>query len=828
MRIEQALYGEADGGHALLGASKNDEVAYGIVQRLDLPDAAPLGVDWSPFLRGFPYLDRYVLSRSFLDSSAARGGMVFSHALIVPLDEITRVSDLRPLLKLLAANERSRPAAKAIDLAAIETLFPDAEDLMGAAEALASPTDLPVVRVGYRGFDQLVEALWARLLPEMRRNFAFRLSFGPRDLVEDLKPALVCTPHEMAGRWTGHRVIGPSDSLQPNSLASAVLSGRGNAAPLLEFMREIAVEPTTFAELRLLDQACRLYMEEPTAEVCIRAVRLVESLSPDPGAGADLKERLVQRLQATMAKATAEQILLMRNLRLSVFPSPGRVWQTLKSWVAENIYPQDQDAQMLSAIEKATSDGAVLEWCTAILDGLAAAARAHKSNFRTGFWRWIQTCPDLVDAALCHVMAEVPVETSVAEAAPRCISPHIANEVLALARSRGWLRVHGAVLSAAFSPLDAARQQLTIDSDLSFIEGIRLCFRNAKPEEVLNCALEIGDPRTTILAGEVAARDPELLTQVDFRGRNAQAVWREAIVIDVDSWQGPADPTAAFHAILNGLLDGAETDSSLIHRLSLTPAADLHRYPRRAELWLRLDGPILNNLLAATVKGWLRHACRGHVSFEPEPALQSAILSSDEFEPALSELIPDRLGTAIRVIAALDSCEEGRFRHLTNEVLTGSTVLTVSDAEEVGRLIQDRNWKATAFSLVEQYRLGRQDLEPALRAFHNMLDLWTRFWLGIKPLSESEKWEAFETLAAELYPGGPNEEGVWERAGGKNADLSLGENGRSQWRKALSKVRLGKGVRPVAILEAMKEDFPDNEQVLRLSGDPIFRRKLKR
>lgn len=818
MRIEQALYGEADGGHALLGASKNDEVARGIVQRLDLPDAAPLGVDWSPFLRGFAYLDRYVLSRSFLDSSAARGGMVFAHALIAPLDEITRVSDLRPLLKFLATNERTRPAAKAIELADMETQFPDAEDLMDAAEALASATDLPVVRVGYGGFDQLVAALWARLLPEMRRNFAFRLSFGPRDLVEDIKPALVCTPHEMAGRWTGYRLIGPCDSLQPTSLASAVLSGRGNAAPLLEFMREIAVEPATFAQLGRLEQACRLYKEEPTAEVCIRAVRLLESLSPDPGAGTDLKERLVQRLQTAMAKATPEQILLMRNLRLSAFPSPGRVWQTLKKWVAENIYPQDQDAQILSAIEKATSDGAVLEWRTAILDGLAAAARARKSNFRNGFWRWMQTCPGVVDAALGHVMAEDSVETSVAEAAPRCISPRIANEILALARSRGWLRVHGAVLSAAFSPLDAARQQLAIDSDLSFMEGIRPCFRNAKPEEVLNCALEIGDPRTTILAGEAAARDLELLTQVDFRERNAQAVWREAIVIDVDSWRGPSDPMAAFHAVLDGLLEGAETDSSLIHRLSLTPVADLCSYPRRAELWLRVDSPILNNLLAATAEGWLWRACRGHVSFEAEPALQSAILSSDEFEPALSELIPDRLGTAIRVIAALDSCEEERFRRLTNGVLTRSTVLTVPDAEEVGRLIQDRNWKATAFTLVEQYQSGRQDLEPALRAFHNMLDLWTRFWLGIKPLSENEKWEAFETLAAELYSDGPSEEEVWERAGGKKEDLSFHGSGRSQWRKALRKVRRGIGVSPNSILEVMEEDFPGNQRIPRLAS----------
>lgn len=50
---------------------------------------------------------------------------------------------------------------------------------MNAAEAFASSARLPIVRAGHVGFDQLVMAVWGQLLPEMRRNFAFRLSFSP-------------------------------------------------------------------------------------------------------------------------------------------------------------------------------------------------------------------------------------------------------------------------------------------------------------------------------------------------------------------------------------------------------------------------------------------------------------------------------------------------------------------------------------------------------------------------------------------------------------------------------------------------------------------------
>ena len=222
MQIEQALYGECRGGHSLLASSGDDAVSTAIVQRLDLPDTAPANVEWSPFLRGFPYQDRYVLSRTFRDTGASRGGMVFSHALLAPLDELVETSDLQPLLKLLATSDEQRPDATTVRLPCTETPIPQAIDLIDAADALAAKGTLPVVRLGHVGFDDLVVALWAHLPPEIRRGFVFRLSFGPRDLVEQPMPALVCTPRAMAAGWSEYPVIRAATLHDPASLAAAM------------------------------------------------------------------------------------------------------------------------------------------------------------------------------------------------------------------------------------------------------------------------------------------------------------------------------------------------------------------------------------------------------------------------------------------------------------------------------------------------------------------------------------------------------------------------------------------------------------------------------
>ena len=207
MRIEQAIYGEHRGGHSLLAASGEDELAAGIVHRLDLPDAAPPGAEWSPFFGGFPYQGRYVLSRTFRDEGASRSGMVFSHALLARLDEIVDTADLRPLLKLFANSDQRRPNVTTVELVPAVTSLPHSDELIGAAEALVTNGKLPVVRLGHIGFDDLVVALWARLLPEVRRGFAFRLSFDPRDLVETPRPALVCTPTSLASRWSAYPMV---------------------------------------------------------------------------------------------------------------------------------------------------------------------------------------------------------------------------------------------------------------------------------------------------------------------------------------------------------------------------------------------------------------------------------------------------------------------------------------------------------------------------------------------------------------------------------------------------------------------------------------------
>ena len=166
-------------------------------------------------------------------------------------------------------------------------------------------------------------------------------------------------------------------------------------------------------------------------------------------------------VRSTVLKAMPNAVEFAVSIKsdpVSAFPSPCRVWKALETWVAENTYPQDQDGDMLLVLDDATSGtNAVEKWRTAILQGLAVATRSRESSFPKAFWRWLQIRPDIVAAVFRHVPAKAEVEERLVAATPRNLDETAAETLGTLALPRGWLRLHGAVLSASCSPSDAAR-----------------------------------------------------------------------------------------------------------------------------------------------------------------------------------------------------------------------------------------------------------------------------------------------------------------------------------------------------------------------------------
>jgi hypothetical protein len=824
LRIEQAIFGEYRGGHALRQASGDERLASELSSRLDLPDTAPSGLEWSPFMSGFAYGERYVLARTFLDTGAPRAGMVLSHALIAPLRDIIVSANLRPLFDLLLSDPRQPATLSPVDLDLDEEVTPVSPDLVGAAEALTTRGNGPVVRLGTAAFDNLVLALWSRLWPEIRATFAYRLSFGPGDLVETPPPALVCTPAALVARWRGHRVI-DSSPREPVSISAAMLSGRVEGEPIRAFGWEIGANLGSFAKLPLLEQAYRLVVSEPdTFGHSAAAVRLVEKLSPDPTKGGAGKGSLLNRLTLHIESADATAILTLRNLQLDAFEQPDVLWAEVQRWVAEHTYPSQQDSPFLSIVEAATrARAAVAPWREAVIAGLRAASKTARGGFPAAFWRWADLKPSILCPLVKRVEIDTALEGRLVQAAPRRLKRETADAVMQLAAELRLLPLHGVAASTTYTPLEAARRQIAVEGPSLNPAGLKLSLRNATPPEILTCTIEIADPRLIELAGEAVADRPTLLAGVGMTEAPPQAIWRAALSRNPAAWRGPEDPRSAFSQVLTNMLDGGPANPDLLAALAATPLGDLTTFARRFEVLRKVGGATRARLRGATAEGWIEHSRTGTIPFALDADLQAAVLTSSKLGDTLEELSTGRVVVGVQIAAALSSFQEQRMLQWVQAVAARTPAIPLADAEALGRLTLDRTWHRVANELVYLLRQGREEVRPALRICGSLLSLFTRWTLNLSSVTSIEKWESFEVVAVQLYPSGPDEDELWERAGGSNADLRRNGSGRSRWHETLEQIRRGgRGPKVARLIREMQKDFPSNEQLHFLAGDYEF------
>lgn len=824
MRVEQAIYGTVKNGHALKSASGDRKLAEELAQRLDLPDTEPQGADWSPITSGFPVRDRYVVARTFSDPSVGRAGMVVTHALICDIDDVVALDDLRPLLGHLAKSYDATPSdIGPFDVAPSNDIPPVTADLADAAQALVSRGSGPVVRIGTDGFEDLIVALWGRLWPLLRRKLYFRLSFSPRDVADKPGPTIVCTPISLVGRWPQQqRIVGRGGG--ERSGAAAMLDGSADGADLRSFAQAIGAELDDFPKLRLLEQAHASASATPdTVAKLTGAARLIDRLSPDPAHGEAEKRAIVGRLVHALPAALPSEILALRNLDLPGFRTAGLVWTAVEAWLERNGYAPQHDAEIASIVADALiEEDAVVPWRDAARRGLEASGSAPGSPFAAAFWRLAKSTPRVLPALVTMLSGQPAGRAALEAAAPTDLDHATAKPIMAAAAKQKAFRLHAVAAGASMTPADAARAQAAVEPG-SDTAAMRLALRRAEPGEILDAVASVGDSRVLAIAAEAVANDPKLLAGRDMSTSDNREIWTAALRQDSAAWRGPSDPTQALHLLLDEQIDGGKPPASLIDLLSSSPLADLTGYSRRSEIWVKLPPAVRDRVLTATVDAWFNSSSGGKHHKAIESELAGAIIRDPRLDQLLAHSASGSLADGLHIIGALGGLDQGRFRRWVSTAVRTTRPLALSDGDLLGRAVASHGRKEVVDDLLSIYRGGRKDLEPTLRHCLDLIGFLERWFLGLSAVSANEKWDLLAGQAAELYPNGPDQEGLWERAGGKDSDLHHHGSGTERWRNAIRGIQNGRQPRISKLIKEMRLDFPGNQNLQFIANDPLFR-----
>lgn len=814
IKAQQGYFGNVNRSHGVIAFSCADKALEAeILPRSDRPFGNELDGRWPSFIWGRPLSHHYLIMRTFSDVHASRAGMVFTHAIAIPMAEAIHITDLRLVFAHLATD--IQPPGQTLDPLLLKNESDEARPASVLHEATVSRflTSQASVCVGNEAYLDLVTAMWWGLPPALRRSFSFGMCMTA-DNLDEQGFQVAFTPAELQRRWPSTLLVAPHTTSQPVSAAEGMLLGRDNRIPGL--LEDLGIQLVSLEQLQNLDKVAA-YLTLPSLGFDqLRAlISRIDFLTPDPSQGSVLKSRLAADMEKAIRLGTVADLKKLRNFDLHGFSK-----QTLGLWVAVQNTVQRYLESAGEAAWTSLAELIVLSldhpdstWSTKIHAGFQAWAQ-HASTLKF-VWALFDHAPSLS----ANILSLLPMEPALQDQLLKSINgehDHLAlRKLIPPCTQRKWYQLHGEIVGTIMPAREAFLAQGLVDTNPDYLLGMGRIAEKLPKDEFFKVAQELTDDRLIELATMYCQRDlrhGKLIDLTNQRGRHILLRWLNSRPDDRNILR-----PQMVHELLTLLLQGTEIEVALLRHLLNHGQGNLIHFPDRQRIWDRFPIEVRSKFLEATALGWIEDA-KAHPNHieTPETLLKSTLEQAPIIRHHLSTCAVE-LALLVGIFNALPGLSESTLvAALQNRLLTGSEF----DAPQLGQLILNRRWENAASKLFEQ-RHQKRWIQPALPKIHSLLGFFKRLELSISPglavIPESEFWSQLEKFVIDLYPKGPDK--LFEKLDWNESDLSNNDSRKEQWAHVIRLTRRGKdGYTVLKLLKGMLQDHLNNDK-LRLLKD---------
>ena len=815
--FDEILVGERGRAHDVLASTLPDEAARSLAHHLDLPGQLPPGFELQSYVSGFPQGDRYVFARTSLDSCASRQGMVFSHALVCDLDVVQDLCDVAAVFDSLKA---ARPSVLFATKTTIDpsTMQTRTQPSPALCDLLSPPSDIPAVIIGPSALQDVINALWPRLLPDLRRELRFRLSFGPEE-ADISRLHIVAVPSIIATAWPQARVVDLSYSTETaKTAAGRFLTGQLNG-DVPGFLAALSIKCTSFQRLELCCSALEMSDVERDFHKTLAALRLVGSLQPDPAKAAVIKASLLNRVLDLPGPKTVRDFLALRNLDLNPFSQRSNFLHKLTTRF-HSLFESDPGSDvLLPIVESAFEPGQSTEdWQQACRNALSELTVIGANALAPLVWMTLSTHPGLGRLLLAQV-AEV---TSMDDAMCACAedmqlgpSTGLSDDLIA----SGFVRSEATILIARFDGNLTNALNVACERDLTRFGdyAIRHVLGLMEPAELVRASLAIDNPIATSATAAAVVAEPTILGGHSLSDPRLQAIWTEALKSDSGAWQIRHNIQDLCCEIFDCVLAG-RLNSGLITGLASSPLTNALDYPRRGKIWSMLPDTCREEFLYSTARAWTqslpnRVSEAAYIAPEHELAL---VLASPEMREHMADALQRLTFKEVHdVFLGNPNLPEELLAAVFPIIYRPDKTPPIEEIKRSARLVATRDWGGITRRLLQRYGVTTE-----LRAFFQIcathLGIWDQLKHGIGQPSQTDLYNVFVETACQLYSSGPMDSEIWARAGGDPAKLDVSGTGQQQWKAVMRKVRSGSKVRAADLLSTMREEYPLNERLIYL------------
>jgi hypothetical protein len=822
--IQQAIYGEVQGktsGHDLLAASdEKNELFRRVSGYTDLADRPEGGVLSSSMVRGLFAEDHFLLIKTFPDKSPGlRSGRVFSHALFIPKADLHRVNNLSNLFKYHLPSIQ-----KEAKMHSLEYVSQEAKTIKGAVdgrEAAATKALLEnqlFVWLGEEGYWEWLARIWPKLPANVKRTLKIGAAFGPSYVKKEYL-SLLYIPEEAKSLWERHSfcVLGTDES-QPlrTSAANWLVGDIKKAAPFQTLLDDFAPKIDSIETLDRLEHYGAVYHhldQGPEINQLLVLANFISKVSPNEGVGIKGKNRLTTAIIQALPNAPINMIIALIYQSWKGFPDAIiPVSDTLCDWLSNHFLKGKQAKECGAVLAKALEAETNNWWANTVLGYTNTQLINRQSNDAQIFWQWMNKEPTLIAQHTSWLPDDV--ENELTKKIPQ-LEKTVAESVLHMAEQRDWLMLHAKVAAQLYSAEKAIEAQLLIDTDENHTRALETLSGSIKSSSFVSAAAGHSDARLHSIAGKLIAENSKLMKGVDITSEGWQKCWKAAIEQGSEVWQGIPKPQQILFEILDHMLAGSAFNRTLLNAISIGKYNSLKDYPQRASIWPLIPEMVRSEFINATLVELIVEYATSKFNYND---LESELKKEAQSQKVQQYIISSKaipLTKKLRLFDVLPGLRECHAQQLVRD-----NHFLPTEAEEFGQIVSKNRWRAVVEELYGN-RSHRKDLLPALLQCSHLLGFWQRFALassGLKPgaISPDEWWNEFFNTAIQLFPGGPDQDGLWISAGGDQSQLLTTGSGRDGWNRAVQILRNNGKPTLRNLLYKMRDIYSENETLKKL------------
>jgi nucleoside phosphorylase len=729
IQVFEARFGNRDGEHALLEfPPQKRDFFLRLFNKADLPDSAPAGATWEPFIRGWREDDYYMVALTEVDHAAIRPGMIATRMIAIPLSEAEKCDDLGVLFEILHDMNRSYLPELSITVSQVKAPQPVPPALLACVAHHLIHEDKPAAVIGQIEFEALVAALWQKLPPELRRTFGFGFSFTPADLTVT-RANLVAVPTSCEARWSSYRFKCDASWNQPLSDSLAAFLNDTQALGFLGFLQDVGLTFNSFSDYGRFARLWNYWQkrDDGAPEVNHALLRSLGTLLPEPDQASSQKEEAMRIMAALLRDSTEEGVLALRSVKPRSFPSNGAVLEhAVCEWVKTRFKTsQAGNGAGMSRVVLALPTSQSSEWQAWVRSGLKQEFAALSKNAAQAIWAVWREEETLAEIGT-HLPTDAKTEDALVQACPTSLPAKLFSPLEKWSVDRGWIRLMAQAALNHFGFVKAIELVFKHDGPHPRIAAIELLCAAATPSEVWLSAFTHDAPALVKCAVAAAKSEPSLWTSADTE-INRWLVLLESAAKAEPNFLCGIDADSIIDRLFKAWDSGTVITEVICRALENAGRLEFTRCTNRTRLWPKLPKRYLAKSLSNTLRAWLKD----YYSRPPtKPKLEDELVGILFATQNIDITFPHNssfLGLGGLLLVETWGGENDCSSWL-NAVIADSRELPADVAKRAAELVTNRHWMNLAKAAKDSdERRSRNDLRAIWKTYYDSLGRLEKF-----------------------------------------------------------------------------------------------------